>query len=128
MKKVLAIFFAFAMLLSAAFIGEATSTNSPFSAQAQTMQTTRRGSVTVTRKRRGGVVGGAKYVGRKTRDGVVYAGRKTYQGGKYVGKKTYQGGKYVGTKTVKGTKYVGKKTVGGAKAVTSRTKKILLGN
>jgi len=128
MKKVLAIFFAFAMLLSVAFIGEATSSNSPFSAQAQEMQTTRRGSVTVTRKRRGGVVGGAKYVGRKTRDGVVYAGRKTYQGGKYVGKKTYQGGKYVGTKTVKGTKYVGKKTVGGAKAVTSRTKKIILGN
>ena len=129
MKKILGIFFAFAMLLSAAFVGELTSSNSPFSVQAQNeMQTTRRGSVTVTRKRRGGVVGGAKYVGRKTRDGVVYAGRKTYQGGKYVGKKTYQGGKYVGTKTVKGTKYVGKKTVGGAKAVTSRTKKIILGN
>ncbi len=128
MKKILSVVFAFAMLLSVAFIGEATSSKSPFSAQAQTMQTTRRGSVTVRRKRRGGVVGGAKYVGRKTKDGVVYAGRKTYQGGKYVGTKTYQGGKYVGTKAVKGTKYVGKKTVGGAKAVTSRTKKIILGN
>ncbi len=128
MKKILSVVFAFAMLLSVAFIGEATSSNSPFSAQAQDMQTTRRGNVTVRRKRRGGVVGGAKYVGRKTKDGVVYAGRKTYQGGKYVGKKTYQGGKYATTKTVQGTKYVGKKTVGGAKAVTSRTKKILLGN
>ena len=118
MKKILGVFFAFAMLLSVAFVGEMTSSNSPFSAQAQTeMQTTRRGNVTVRRKRTGGVVGGAKYVGRKT-----------YRGAKYVGRKTYQGGKYVGTKTVKGTKYVGKKTVGGAKAVTSRTKKILLGN
>jgi len=129
MKKILGVFFAFAMLLSVAFFGEMTSSNSPFSAQAQTeMQTTRRGNVTVRRKRTGGVVGGAKYVGRKTYRGAKYVGRKTYQGGKYVGTKTYQGGKYVGTKTVKGTKYVGKKTVGGAKAVTSRTKKILLGN
>jgi hypothetical protein len=117
MKKVLAIFFAFAMLLSVAFIGEATSSNSPFSAQAQEMQTTRRGSVTVRRKRRGGVVGGAKYVGRKT-----------YRGAKYVGKKTYQGGKYVGKKTVQGTKYAAHKTKRGAKATASRTKKIILGN
>ncbi|MGI8640214.1 MAG: hypothetical protein ACR2MG_09660, partial [Pyrinomonadaceae bacterium] len=115
--------------LSVAFFGEMTSSNSPSSAQAQTeIQTTRRGNVTVRRKRTGGVVGGAKYVGRKTYRGAKYVGRKTYQGGKYVGTKTYQGGKYVGTKTVKGTKYAGKKTVGGAKAVTSRTKKILLGN
>jgi len=128
MKKVLAIFFAFAMLLSAAFIGEATSTNSPFSAQAQTMQTTRRGSVTVTRKRRGGVVGGAKYVGRKTYRGAKYVGRKTYQGGKYVGKKTYQGGKYATKKTVQGTRYTAHKTKRGAKATASRTKKIILGN
>ncbi len=117
MKKILSVVFAFAMLLSVAFIGEATSSNSPFSAQAQTMQTTRRGSVTVRRKRRGGVVGGAKYVGKKT-----------YQGAKYVGKKKYQGGKYVGKKTVKGTKYVGKKTVKGTKSVFSKTKKVVTGN
>ncbi len=117
MKKILSIFFAFAMLLSVAFIGEATSSNSPFSVQAQEMQTTRRGSVTVKRKRRGGVVGGAKYVGKKT-----------YQGAKYVGKKTYQGGKYVTKKTVQGTKYAAHKTKRGAKATASRTKKIILGN
>ncbi len=117
MKKILSVFFTFAMLLSVAFIGEATSSNSPFSAQAQTMQTTRRGNVTVRRKRSGGVVGGAKYVGKKT-----------YRGAKYVGKKTYQGGKYATKKTVQGTKYAAHKTKRGAKATASRTKKIILGN
>jgi uncharacterized protein (DUF169 family) len=117
MKKILGIFFAFAILLSVVFIGEATSSNSPFSVQAQTMQTSRRGSVTVRRKRRGGVVGGAKYVGRKT-----------YRGARYVGRKTYQGGKYVTKKTVQGTRYTAHKTKRGAKATASRTKKIILGN
>lgn len=126
MKKILSVSFAFAMLLSVAFIGEVTSSNSPFSAQAQTQ--TRRGSVTVTRKRRGGVVGGAKYVYRKAKNGTVYVYRKTAQGTVYVGKKAYQGGKYVGTKTVQGTRYTAHKTKRGAKATVSRTKKIILGN
>ncbi len=117
MKKILSVFFAFATLLSIAFIGEATSSNSPFSAQAQTMQTTRQGTVTVRRRRRGGVVGGTRYVAHKTKRGAVYVGKKTYQGGKYVGKKTVQG-----------TRYTAHKTKRGAKAVTSRTKKIILGN
>jgi hypothetical protein len=128
MKKISSVIFALAMLLSVAFIGEATSSNSPFSVQAQTMQTTRQSNVTVRRKRSGGIVGGAKYVGKKTYQGAKYAGKKTVQGTKYVGKKTYQGGKYVGTKTVQGTKYAAHKTKRGAKATASRTKKIILGN
>lgn len=135
MKTIFSIFFAAALLLSIAFIGDATSTNNPFSAQAQT----RTGRVTVTRKRSGGVVGGTKYVVHKTKRGAIYAGKKTYQGGKYVGKKGYEGGKYVGTKTVQGgkyvgtktvktTKYVGKKTVNGTKSVFSKTKKVVTGN
>lgn len=113
MKKILGLFFALMMLLSVVFIGEATSSANPFSVQAQT----RTGSVTIRRKRRGGVVGGAKYVYHKSKRGVVYVGKKTYQGGKYVTKKTVQG-----------TKYTAHKTKRGAKAVTSRTKKIILGN
>jgi len=113
MKKILSVFFALVMLLSVVFIGEATLSNGPFSVQAQT----RRGSVTVRRKRTGGVVGGAKYVGRKT-----------YRGARYVGRKTYQGGKYATKKTVQGTRYTAHKTKRGAKATASRTKKIILGN
>lgn len=126
MKKTIGIFFAFAMILSLAFVGDVISTNNPLSVKAQT------GQVTVRRKRSGGVVGatgrGVRYVYRGGKRVAVYTGRKTYQGAKYAGKKTYQGGKYVGGKTVDGTKYVGKKTVGGAKAVGSKTKKILTGN
>jgi len=89
MKKILGVFFAFAMLLSVAFVGEMTSSNSPFSAQAQTeMQTTRRGNVTVRRKRTGGVVGGAKYVGTKTVKGTKCVGKKTVGGAKAVTSRT----------------------------------------
>lgn len=124
MKKILGILFAFAMILSLAFISDAISSNSPFSAQAQT----RKGKVTVKRKKRGiatQTVRGSKYIYRKGKNGVVYVYRKTAKGTVYVGKKTYQGGKYVGKKTYKGTKYVGKKTYKGSKAVVSRTKKIV---
>ena len=71
-----------------AFVAELTSTQSPFSAQAQT--------VTV----------------KKKKVGVI---RKIYRGGKYVGKKVWTGTKWVGLKTWKGTKYVGKKTWKGTK-------------
>jgi uncharacterized low-complexity protein len=111
MKKILSVFFAFAMMLSIVFVGEAISSNGNLSVQAQT------GTVTVRRKRRGGVVGGVKYVAHKTKRGAVYVGKKTYQGGKYVTKKTVQG-----------TRYTAHKTKRGAKAFTSRTKKIILGN
>ncbi len=124
MKKTINILFAFAMILSIAFIGDAISSNGSLSVKAQT----RTGQVTVKRKRTGGVVGGAKYVYRKGKNGVVYVYRKTAQGTVYVGKRVYQGGKYVTVKTVEGTKYAAHKTKRGAKAVTSRTKKIILGD
>lgn len=134
MRKVIGLFFALAMILSLAFVGQLTTGNNPLAAKAQ---------VTVKKKRIGGVVGatarGAKYIYRKGKNGVVYVyrktakgtvyvGKKVYQGGKYVTVKTVQGGKYVGEKTVDGTKYVGRKTVKGAKKVGSVTKKILVGN
>ncbi len=127
MKKTINIFFAFAMILSLAFISDAISTNSPLSMQAQNTMQTQRGNVTVTRRRRGvasRTYRGGKYVGRKTVQGTKYVGRKTYQGGKYVGTKGYQGGKYVGKKTVQGTRYTARKTKRGVKSVASRTKKI----
>jgi len=115
MKKTIGILFAFAMILSLAFLGDAISSNGTLAVKAQT------GRVTVRRKRTGGVVGGTvrgtRYVAHKSKRAVVYTGKKAYQGGKYVGEKTVQG-----------TRYTAHKTKRGAKAVTSRTKKILIGN
>ncbi len=124
MKKLTGLFFALAMLLSVAFVGDVVSEKNPFSAQAQT----RTGRVTV-RKRNNGIASrtyrGGKYVYRKSKNGVVYVYRKTAQGTVYVGRKTYQGGKYVTRKTVTGTKYVGRKTVNGTKTIFRKTKKVV---
>ena len=111
MKRVSGLFFAVLMMFSIVFISEATSSNSPFSAQAQ---------VTVKKKRVGGVVGG-------TYRGGKYVVRKTWNGTKYVSRKVWTGTKYTGKKTVQGTRWTAHKTKRGAKAVTSRTKKILIG-
>jgi hypothetical protein len=123
MKKIIGLVFAFAMILSLAFIGEMTSGNNPLSAKAQT---------SVRRKSSGGLYGkskrGVKYVAKKTYRGGKYVVRKGWQGTKYVGRKGYQGTKYVGTKGYQGGKYVGKKTVNGTKYVGRKTKKILVGN
>ncbi|MGI8467360.1 MAG: hypothetical protein ACR2N3_02800 [Pyrinomonadaceae bacterium] len=123
MKKIIGLFFALAIILSLAFVGEMTTGHNPLAAKAQ---------VTVKKKRVGGVVGatarGAKYIYRKGKNGVVYVYRKTKKGTVYVGKKTYQGGKYVGTKTVQGTKYVTRKTVKGTKKVYNKTKDVLVGH
>ncbi len=119
MKKTLGILFAFAMILSLAFIGDAISSSGSMSAKAQ---------VTVRRRRTGGVVGGTRYVAHKTKRGAKYVAHKTVRGTVYVGKKTYQGGKYVGKKTVQGTRYTSHKVKRGTKATVSRTKKIILGN
>ena len=123
MKKLIGLFFAAALILSLAFVGEITSGSNPLSAKAQT---------SVKKKSSGGVYGkskrGVKYVGKKTYSGGKYVARKGYQGTKYAAKKGYQGGKYVGGKGVQGTKYVGGKAVGGAKSVGSKTKKIFTGN
>lgn len=124
MKKLTGLFFALAMLLSAAFVGGVASDNNPFSAQAQT----RTGRVSVKRKNNGiasRTYRGGKYIYRKAKNGTIYVYRKTAQGTVYVGKKAYQGSKYVGKKTYQGTKYVGKKTVGGTKAVFRKTKKVV---
>ena len=124
MKKLTGLFFALAMLLSVAFVGDSVSGNNPFSAQAQT----RTGRVTV-KKRNNGIASrtyrGGKYVYRKAKNGTVYVYRKTAQGTVYVGKRVYSGGTYVTQKSVKGGKSGGRKTVGGTKAVFSRTKKIV---
>ncbi len=114
MKKTFGIFFAFAMILSLAFIGDALSSNNPYSVQAQTQ--TRTGRVVVRRKRTGGVVGA-------TARGTRYVAHKTKVAGKYVAHKTVRGTVYAGKKTVQGTRYTAHKTKSGAKAVTSRTKK-----
>ncbi len=119
MKKTIGIFFAFTMILSLAFIGDALSSGGPLSVQAQ-MQT-RTGRVVVRRKRTGGLVGA-------TVGGARYVAHKTKTTGKYVARKTVRGTMYAGKKTVQGTRYTARKTKRGAKAVTSRTKKILVGN
>jgi len=129
MKKLSSIFLAAAMLFSIAFISDATSSNSPFAAQAQ---------VTVKKRNRGlgsRIAGGGKYVYRKTKQGGYavyrggrYVGRASVRGGRYVGGKTVSGTKYVGRKTVKGTKVVTRKTVKGTKSVFSKTKKVVTGN
>ena len=115
MKKTINILFAFAMILSIAFIGDALSSNGSLSVKAQT------GQATVRRRRTGGVVGA-------TARGTRYVAHKTKRAGKYVAHKTVRGTMYAGKKTVQGTKYTAHKTKRGAKAVTSRTKKILLGD
>lgn len=99
MKKLINLFFAVAMMFSVVFIGEAISSNAPFSVNAQ--------EVTVKRKRRPGIA------------------RSTYRGGKWVVRKTWNGTKYVSRKVWVGTKWTGKKTWKTGRKVTSRTKKIL---
>lgn len=136
MKNITGLFFAAALIFSAAFIADSSSVqaqNRPSAiASQETSKTkmsaqtqTRTGQVTVKRKRTGGVIGatgrGVRYVYRNGKRVAIYTGKKTYQGGKYVGKKTYQGGKYVGGKTVDGTKYVGGKTIDGAKYAGGKT-------
>lgn len=97
MKKLFTGIFALAMVLSLVFIGELTSSGkNALSAQAQT--------VTVKRKRRGGVVGGTRYVAHKTKRGAKYVAHKTKRGAIYVGRKTAQGTRYVAHKTKRGTK------------------------
>lgn len=99
-KSFISFCFAFVMVLSVAFVGELTSSQNPFSAQAQT--------VTVKKKKVGAIrkiYRGGKYVGSKVWTGTKWVGVKSYQGAKYIGKKTWHGTKYVGRKT----KSLGKK-------------------
>jgi hypothetical protein len=98
MKKLINLVFAAAMMFSVVFIGEAISSNAPFSVNAQ--------QVTV----------------KKRRKGVI---RKGYAGGKWVVRKTWNGTKYVSRKVWVGTKWTGKKTWKTGRKVVSRTKKVV---
>ncbi len=98
MKKLTALIFAFAMIISIVFVSGAISSDNSFSAQGQTM--------TATRKKRG-------------------IARRTYGGGKYVVRRTWQGGKWVTKKVWVGSKWTARKTWKGGRKVVSRTKKIL---
>ena len=108
MKKITSLIFALSMILSVVFIGELTSSENPYSADAQ---------VTVKRKRSGGVVGGGKYVYRKAANGTRYVYHKTKRGTIYVGRQTMKGGKWTFHKGKRGTK-----------SVFSKTKKVIVGN
>ena len=98
MKKLMNLVFAVAMILSVVLIGDAISSNAPFSVNAQ--------QVTV----------------KKRRKGVV---RRGYAGGRWVVRKTWNGTKYVSRKVWVGTKWTGKKTWKTGRKVVSRTKKIV---
>lgn len=112
MKKISSLFFAAVMLFSIAFISEAVSSNSPFSAQAQQATVKKKNPGLASRVYRGG-----KYVYRKGAQGTRYVYRKTVSGTKYVGKQTYRGGKWTYGKAK-----------GGTKAAFSKTKKVITGN
>lgn len=98
MNKLMNLVFAVAMIFSVVFIGEAISSNAPFSVNAQ--------QVTV----------------KKRRKGVI---RRGYAGGKWVVRKSWNGTKWVSKKVWTGTKWTGKKTWKTGRKVVSRTKKIV---
>lgn len=98
MKKLLALAFAFSMILSVVFISDFTSSNGAFAAQAQTV---------TAKRRKGGIV------------------RRGYAGGKWVTRKVWRGGKWVTIRTWQGTKWVGKKSWRTGRKVVSRTKKVV---
>ena len=99
MKKLTALFFAFAMALSIAFVGgdltgSSNSVGNPTVASAQ---------VTVRKKRKPGAI------------------RRVYRGGKWVGTKVWDGTKWVSKKTWQGMKW----TYKGGRKVVSRSKKVI---
>jgi len=99
MKKFGALIFAFAMMLSIVFIGDAVSSNAPFSANAMPEQVT-------VRHRRHGVA--RRYYGH-SKHGVQKGFHKTKRGTKYSAHKTKRGTKYTYHKTKRGTKYTYRK-------------------
>ena len=99
MKKLTALFFAFAMSLSIAFVGgnltgSAASAGNPTVSSAQ---------VTVRKKRKPGAI------------------RRIYRGGKWVGTQVWTGTKWVSRKTWQGMKW----TYKGGRKVVSRSKKVV---
>ena len=100
MKKFAALIFAFAMMLSIVFIGDAVSSNAPFSANAMSAA-----QVTVKHRRHGVA---RRYYGHSKR-GVQKGAHKTKRGTKYTAHKTKRGTKYTYHKTKRGTKYTYRK-------------------
>jgi hypothetical protein len=103
MKKIIGITFAFAMILSAAFVSDSLSV----SAQGKVVV---RKSKNIASKAWNGTKSGGKYIYRKTAGGTRYVYRKTKSGTVYVGKQTYRGGKWTYSKGKGGTKTVIRKT------------------
>src|SRR5215203_3968945 len=99
MKKLMNLVFAVAMMFSVVFIGDAISSNGPFSVNAQQ-------TVTVKKRKKGAV-------------------RRGYAGGKWVVRKTWNGTKYVSRRVWVATKWTGKKTYKTGRKVVSRTKKVV---
>ena len=103
MKKLLAITFAFVMILSTVFIsGAISSTDNSFSAKAQTVRS--------KRKRKG--------VARRTYAGGRYVTRKVWNGSKYVTRKVWVASKTGTRKAYRGTKK-------GVKAGYRKTKNVV---
>ena len=99
MNRAKAILFAAVMITTVAFSAELITSDTSFSASAQT--------VTVRRKRKRGVI------------------RRTYRGGRYVVRRVYVGGKWVTKKVWVGTKWTGKKSWKTGRKVVSRSKKVI---
>jgi hypothetical protein len=102
MKKIINLIFAFAMMFSIVFIGDAINANGNLSVQAQ-------------QKNQG-------YTTGQEKKGVI---RKTYAGGKYVVRKTWNGTKWVSRKVWNGTKRTGRNTKRITKKVFRKTKKVV---
>lgn len=102
MKKILGIFLALSLILSAAFFSDS------FSAAAQSNVVVRKSKSAASKTWRGGKyvyrkgAQGTRYVYRKTKNGTVYVGKQTWRGGKW----TYKKGKGVTKKVVNKTKDV----------------------
>jgi len=97
MKKLINLVFAVVMMFSVVFIGDAISSNAPFSVNAQQTVTVKRRKKGVARR---GYAGG-KWVVRKTWDGTKYVSRRVWVASKWTGKKTYKTGRKVVSRTKK---------------------------
>lgn len=115
-KSIISLFFAFAMILSVAFVADLVSEQNPLSAQAQTTRVKKKKVGVIRNTYRGG-----KYVGKQVWNGTRWVGVKTAQGARLVGRKTVQGTKAVG----RGTKNVSKKTWRGTKKVGTKVKRVV---
>jgi hypothetical protein len=96
MKKLLSGIFAFAIMFSLVFIGDAISSNGSLSVSAKSAQ------VTVKRRHRG--------VATRTKHGAKYVAHKSKRGAKWTGRKAVKGTRWTSHKTKRGTKHIYHKT------------------